>query len=347
MRRTIILVMCLATCLTMVVLYAAQTPAQQPAVRVRKTDGTSLSGHFVARTEDGILLRTASGSVETVFWRQIIPADILMIHDRVLSRDDAAGWDSAVELLADRNDPEPLAKARQRMRHADALRQDAAQKRIMRTLAEKTDGASEGRPAFTVPSDISKKSSFPYPEYNAVKKNRKTLYRLMWRDILIAERMFAEKDVERRRWALGLIRHILYYNTMELKDPAMGSDLATAYLLPNVDAAQPIHWKILHKEQILLSALHGYKKNKEIDYVIRLYKMALVDPENRNHADGIRYRLSFVYQEKGNLDKALEYLDQIDLEASYAGGAKIARQKILNKLVKQEKSTGKPVTPSK
>jgi tetratricopeptide (TPR) repeat protein len=174
-------------------------------------------------------------------------------------------------------------------------------------------------------------ASIPYKEkngwwctkyYNGATENPKQFYQYVGEHLLIANHYLLEgKDALQKREGLAVALHAAAALNDESNDHDLAAAICDAYVLPNLDAAEPGQCEWASKRNVIEQVAIIYEDAKQTSKMEKAFKLLLETAPNRNTADYARYKLAQLCYQKGRYDEALQHLKDIDSKEGM-GGAK-------------------------
>ncbi|QDT37358.1 hypothetical protein [Stratiformator vulcanicus] len=135
-------------------------------------------------------------------------------------------------------------------------------------------------------------------EFAAAKK-KKDRYLIMARHLGIAEQLFAQDDLRVRRSGLGIVTRIMSTAVLQQKDYVLAELVAEAYLLPNLDAANPSKIDYHSEFNLLQRAVMAFAHADRYDRVEQCAGRIIERADTRNVADAWRLHLAAALRKQG------------------------------------------------
>lgn len=144
--------------------------------------------------------------------------------------------------------------------------------------------------------------------------DHKELYVLVAEDLLLAQKLLAQKDLRQQRRGLQLMFRTTLNTDMRLKDEKLTAKIYDAFMLPFLQAANADPVDGLSRTAILQNACGIYKKANDIDKFEASLRV-LVSLANAAHApqirDWSRYTLAIFYADQNKFGEAIDVMQSV------------------------------------
>jgi hypothetical protein len=150
-------------------------------------------------------------------------------------------------------------------------------------------------------------------QYESKATDTPSLYRLVGEHLLIADHLLKDPALAQRRRGLAFALQAVRGARKQLKDYALASAIADAFLLPSLaETADERATEWLSRLNVIEEACAAYKLARDPARQVIGYQLMLEHAPNRNTADFARYQLAQLSVKAGDGEKALNLLRSID-----------------------------------
>lgn len=157
-------------------------------------------------------------------------------------------------------------------------------------------------------------------------RSYEALYRLVGEQLTTADRLLAEKDASRRRMGLKFAREACNHVRSGSVDIWLAARICETYFWPNLGLADAQPGSREHALELLQIARRVFFDTYETNNVVRNYELLLANAPSAHAADTFRVQFADWMEEKGNLPRAAEALNEIrDAEVLASARDRITR----------------------
>ncbi len=101
-------------------------------------------------------------------------------------------------------------------------------------------------------------------QYDDAGKNREKLYFIIAQQLMTVDDLLPQDDLKVQRSGLG----IAIAAQLRLNDPILSVAICDAYLLPNLESADTVHWQYLSRNTVLKTAVMVYGEAKQHEKLV-------------------------------------------------------------------------------
>lgn len=194
--------------------------------------------------------------------------------------------------------------------------------RIKRNIRQHIDKKTKQR--ITVPEIPEGKAADHWValgDYERAGNDRNKLYALFRQHLAVSDALLRQEDPKTRRSGLGIALAVATATMQKAEDPELAIQIADAYLMTNLEVADPKHWQYLSRETVLKTAIMVYGEagaNEKLLAAARIWKS---EAHNQNTADAARFRAAQALEGLNRFGEAIVELEEIS-DATGMAGAK-------------------------
>ncbi len=159
-------------------------------------------------------------------------------------------------------------------------------------------------------------------------RSYETLYGLIGQQLATADRLLEDPDVSRRRMGLNIAREACSHANSDSVDVWLAARICEAYFWPNLDLADAKPGSRERALELLETCRRVFFDTYETNSVVKNYELLLSNAPNAQAADTFRVQLADWMEEKGNVKRAGEILNEIrDTDVLAAQQERVTRVK--------------------
>jgi predicted nucleic acid-binding Zn-ribbon protein len=142
-------------------------------------------------------------------------------------------------------------------------------------------------------------------------RSYEALYRVIGEQLATADELLAEPELSRRRIGLRIAREACGNAMSDSVDVWLAARICEAYFWPNLEVADPTPGSRERAIELLEISRRVFFDTFETNNVLKNYSLLLSNAPNASAADTFRVQLADWLEEKGDLKRAAEVLNEI------------------------------------
>lgn len=147
---------------------------------------------------------------------------------------------------------------------------------------------------------------------SATNQDQKVLYSFVAEDLLIAQKLLKQDNLQRQRQGMRLAQRTNAFVFSTLKDKWLYARVYEQLLLPNLKVAYKERWQDLSQQRIVESAVGAFAQTGERDKQIAVLQLLLEPGTNQNTMDWARGQLAQVLASQKRYKEAITHLQAIE-----------------------------------
>ncbi len=204
--------------------------------------------------------------------------------------------------------PSAAADAPGPVEDAAAIRE--AKRELRKYLLRKSGRSEYPRP------EVAEDEPFAYgtvtKQYRKVQDDKPALYYAIAGDLYIADKLLRQEDVAVRRSGVGVAAVAVKHAALvKLKDPELAAAICDAYLVHNLDAADPRREQYLSRPHLLATLFTAYSAAKQHEKTQWVAEQSLALAKTQNSKDAARFNIARTLSAQGKPDEAIAVLREV------------------------------------
>jgi hypothetical protein len=137
------------------------------------------------------------------------------------------------------------------------------------------------------------------------------LYALIGQQLITADQLLANPDIERRRMGVSFAREACRHASAEAQNGWLAARIGQAYLWPHLDLADATPGSKEHAQDLLQFCRSVFTELGETNNVVRNYELMISHSPSRQGADSFRLNLAELLEQTGDYSGAAKCLREI------------------------------------